>query len=102
MLEISLQNTPNQSFSLDTEGVVFDITISTTGVTVMDVVIDGVLKIGSAKCLPMTPVIPYRYLEHGNFFFITENDEYPDYTKFGISQRLVYMTPSEMEAFYGS
>ena len=102
MIEIPLLSIPNQSFSINVENVIFDVSIKTTGVTVADITMDGVLKISSAKCMPNLPIIPYRYLEHGNFFFITENDEYPDYTKFGSSQTLVYMTPDEMAVYYGT
>jgi len=43
------------------------------------------------------PLIPYSYLQNGNFTFITSNNEYPDWRQFGITQYLIYASKSELE-----
>jgi hypothetical protein len=64
----------------------------------LDVVRDDLPIVSGSRMLPNSPLIPYRYLESGNFVLITEGDEYPFYTKFGDSQTLVYVTDVELEA----
>lgn len=101
MIDIELQAIPNQSFGIIIDGVSFDIVIKTTTVTIADITIDGVVKLQGVKCMPNRPIVPYEYLENGNFFFVCDGEEYPYYTNFGISQSLVYLTPDEMAAYYG-
>lgn len=50
------------------------------------------------RCVPERPLIPYRYLEGstGNFYFFTENGEYPHYSRFGGADVLVYATAEEL------
>ena len=45
-----------------------------------------------------TPLIPYGYLESGNFVLIVPDDETPDYNQFGITQTLLSYTQEELEA----
>lgn len=98
MIEITIQSVPNQLLSIDIDGYSFEIALKTAGTMIADISIDQVMKVQGIKCLPNKPIIPYEYLEHGNFFFVTENEEYPDYTQFNISQSLVYLTADEMVA----
>lgn len=98
MILLKIQAVPNQTLSVDIDGVSFDISLKTAGTIIADITVDQVVKVQGAKCLPNKPIMPYEYLEHGNFFFITENEEYPDYTQFNISQSLVYLTVDEMVA----
>jgi hypothetical protein len=58
---------------------------------------DNILIISNVRAVPQSPLIPYQYLEAGNFIVTTDNDEYPIYTQFGITQYLVYLTQSELE-----
>lgn len=100
MIEIALQQTPNQSFSLDVDGLTFDITLKTATYTVADVYIGNELIISGTRVMPYRPIVPYEYLlqEAGNFFFITEDGEYPMYDQFGTTQSLVYLTADEVGA----
>lgn len=100
MIEIELQQAPNQSFSIDIDGVTFDITLKTASYTVADVYIGSDLVISGVRVMPYRPIVPYEYLEQGagNFFFVTDNGEYPSYSEFGMTQSLVYLTAAEVEA----
>jgi len=99
MIDISIKSIPNQKVSVTINDIDFEISLKSTGVVIADITMDNVVILQGVKCLPNMPIIPYRYLEDGNFFFVTENEEYPDYTKFNVSQSLVYLTPDEMEAY---
>lgn len=98
MIEIKLLAVPNQSISITIDGIVFGIVLKTTSITVADIYIDEVLKIAGVKCRPNLAIVPYEYLINGNFYFVVEGEELPDYTKFGISQSLVYLTKAEIDA----
>jgi len=99
MIEITLQQTANQSFSFDIDGFSFDVVLKTADSVIADVSIDGELKISGVRAMAYRPIVPYQYLTlgSGNLFFITENGEAPDYNKFGLSQSLVYLTAVEVD-----
>ena len=98
MIEITLQQKPNQSFSFDMDGLSYDITLKTASSVVADVSIGNEIVIQGMRCMAYRPIIPYEYLaqEGGNFFFITDNGEAPDHEKFGSSQSLFYLTAEEV------
>jgi len=98
MIDINLKAVPNQTTSMNVDGLAFGITINSAEFMVADISIDDVIVSRSVRCLPARPLIPYPYLENGNFYFITKDGEVPNWHKFGISQFLVYATPSEVEA----
>lgn len=99
MIDIELAAIPNQSFSIRLEDSLFEIAIrETRGVMSADIKRDGEYVVRGARIVAGTYLIPYRYLETGNFVMFTENEEYPDYTAFSSSQSLVYVTSSELEA----
>jgi hypothetical protein len=103
MLIVPLAAIPNQSFNIFLDNNEWDFTIYTVGnVMAADVVLNGAIILLGQRLTPVTPVIPYRYLENGNFLFITENFDYPDYTMFGASQNLFYVSPTELEAIRAS
>jgi uncharacterized protein DUF6983 len=108
MLILNLSNDPNQSFSiqLDTHQYNFILksinTNNTPGVGIMavDIIRDNIPIVLGNRCMPFFPLIPYLYLENteGNFSFFTLNNDYPDYTQFGITQFLAYLSPEDLEA----
>lgn len=107
MIEISLSQTPNQSFSIQLNSHQYDMTIRSVnandilgvGIMAIDILKDNVAIVTGNRCNPFSPLIPYNYLENGegNFFFFTLNNEYPNYTQFGITQALLYLSPTELE-----
>lgn len=99
MIKIPLSSTPNQSFSARLDNSLYDFTIRTVNDTAcIDVLRDNEPIITAMRLTPGTPVLPYKYQQTGNFMFTTLNDELPDYTKFGVSQNLFYLTIAELEA----
>lgn len=100
MLDITLQSIPNQSFSINADGYTYDVTIKDIGTyMIADISIDGAIIISGARCMPFRFLIPYPYLAKGNFVFITDNEEYPRWENFNISQRLQYLSPDEMKNY---
>lgn len=68
------------------------------GVMVADLDRDGVRVISGVRVLAGEPIIPYRYLESGNFMLLTLNDELPDWRSFTTTQNLIYLTTAEVNA----
>jgi hypothetical protein len=99
MQQIDIANIPNQSFSASLDGNTFDFTIKeTNGVMAMDLIINNITVLLGARLVSGAWIIPYAYLENGNFLISTLNDDYPYYTEFGISQFLLYASPTELMA----
>lgn len=106
MINIPLQAIPNQSLSIQLDNINFDLRIFTcdntpqtpgSSVTTITIAANEAIIIQNVKMVPAAALINYQYLEQGNFYFLSENDDYPDYTLFGISQYLVYATQDELE-----
>lgn len=87
---------PNQSFSVNVSNMRFDIRLKeAAGVMVADVSINDVVVLLAGRVLAGEPLIPYRYLEAGNFLMLTDNGELPAWSLFGVTQTLVYLTAAE-------
>lgn len=101
MIEIEVQQIPNQEFIRDVDDVKYNLRIRTfNDMTFMDITADDVVLKKSVRLCPNTPIIPYKHLtKGGNFMFICLDGDYPHYTKFGITQQLVYMTNEELDEF---
>jgi hypothetical protein len=100
MRNISLDATPNQELSVTLGGNRWDITIKeTNGVMCCTLVLNDVEILSGQRIVAGSPLIPYRHLQgSGNFWILTEGDELPYYTEFGVSQQLVYMSVAEFAA----
>ncbi len=107
MLQVSLQAIPNQSLSVRLDDSIYDLRIHALNsftqdglvippIMVMDITRDNVTILQGQRLVAGFPVIPYGYLEDGNFVMITEDDEYPDYNKFGVDQYLMFATSAEL------
>lgn len=98
MKQLQIKAIPNQSLSVSLDGSLYAITIKeTNGVMAVTIVRDGVTLIQNHRAVSGGFLIPYKYLENGNFVFITQNYEYPYYDGFGVSQYLFYVSQSELE-----
>jgi len=103
MIEIALQTLPNQSFTIQLENKLYDIAIKVVQNTmVVSLTRNNEIILSNMRVVAGQPVIPYKYLENGNFIFLTDDEELPFYTQFGISQRLLYVTIAELEGFRAS
>lgn len=97
MIEISLAAVPNQSFSVRLDDNLYDITIKeTNGCMSATVARNNTIILSNTRLVAGFPVIPYLYLESGNFVVDTLDDDLPDWTKFGISQTLLYVSQAEL------
>lgn len=102
MLEIQLAAVPNQSFSFTVDENQYDFTIKeTNGCMAVTIERDNVLLLSNMRVVCDEPLIPYRYLEDGNFVITCLNDEMPYYTEFGKTQTLLYLSAVELEAIRG-
>jgi hypothetical protein len=103
MINIPLDSTPNQSFSVRLENQLYSFTIKETkGVMSCSLVRDNVTIFDGVRLTAGSPVVPFKYMETGNFVLTTSNGEIPDFNKFGVTQFLIYLTAAEMEAIRGA
>lgn len=99
MIDVSLAAVPNQTLTIQLLDSIYAISVqATNGVMSASITRDGLSLIANQRLTPGTPVLPYRYQEQGNFVFATENETLPDYTQFGITQFLMYLTAEEVAA----
>lgn len=99
MIQIDVQQIPNQEFEKEIDGKRYTIKLRTFhGITLADIFVDDVCAKRAVRVCPNVPIIPYKYLtQGGNFVFYSIDGSYPHYTQFGITQQLVYMTDDEIE-----
>ena len=99
MREIPLANIPNQSLSIQLDGNNFDLRVHDCGsITTFTITINNTITLSNMRAVAGTPLIPYKYLENGNFIVLTTNEEYPDWARFGIDQYFIYASQAELEA----
>lgn len=99
MQTIPISAIPNQSFTLTLDENQWQVALKTTnGVTSVSLVLNGEEVITNMRAVANKKIIPCEYQEAGNFIFITQNFQLPEYTQFGITQTLVYASASELEA----
>lgn len=97
---VPIQAIPNQEFTIILDNNTWDFVIkSTNGVMSVSLTLNGVVVIENIRSVAGSFIIPSRYEESGNFVFTTQNFELPDYTKFNITQSLVYVSAAELVTF---
>ncbi len=97
-INIPLEAIANQELTITLEGARYNLSIKQSILCMeMSIVRDGAVIITGMRLVAGSPVIPYKYLERGNFLFLTENDDLPWWEKFGATQSLLYLTIDEME-----
>lgn len=100
MIEIEIAPIPNQSFSIRLEDNQYDITIrESVGCMCATVVRNNITILSNIRLVAGTPLIPFSYLESGNFVLDTQDELLPDYTLFGVTQFLYYFTQAEVASF---
>lgn len=104
VLEFELNNLPNQTFTTTINDVDMEITLKLTGGEDNPIMLFALRSGGEYLC-PFVPVfanqgiLPYPYMiseAGGNFIFLTENDEYPNYEQFGKTQTLYFITEDDL------
>jgi hypothetical protein len=97
LIDVTLDPLPNQTVSLRLGDRLYTLTLKETrGVMSIDIIRDGAVLVSGLRLVAGTPVIPYRYLEDGNFILFTDSGDLPEYGKFGATQSLVYLTAEEL------
>ena len=95
---INLNSIPNQQFGVQIEGLFYDFTVqSFQDYSIISISEENKVLISGFLCVPHVRLIPYRYDSKGNFIFISDNDEYPTYKKFGASQFLYFLDENDLK-----
>jgi hypothetical protein len=107
MINTPLQTIANQSFTIQLFGINYDINIHDCHpIMAVTLFINNTLILSGMRAVPNFPLIPYAYLEKGNFIFTTGtgndgqyilNAEYPYWRRFNIDQFLIYASPEELQ-----
>jgi hypothetical protein len=104
MYLIPLQQTPCQELSVTIEGIFYQIKLRYWSPDGQNGVIFSQVKVGdnpwsgSTRCVPFQGLIPYKYQTNGgNFYFVCTDYDYPDYKKFGIEHRLIFLNDTELK-----
>ena len=103
MLEIPLASIPYQAFSVNIDSVRYDFRIFlATNVMCCDLAINGIQILSSSRLIADGFIIPYQYLENGNFLITTLDDSLPYYDQFNTTQFLTYLSQTELQTLrYG-
>lgn len=103
MIDIALQAVANQTLTVQLDESRYELTLKEcNGVMCATVVRDAVTLVSMARIVAKTPLLPYEYLQRGNFVLITDGEDIPYYDAFGVSQFLVYVSPAEIEELRGT
>jgi hypothetical protein len=103
MQQIALAQVPNQSFSVQLDGDIYDIRLTAcTGIMAVDISRNNEVLLTGSRVVAGFPLIPYTFIENGNFIITTMDGDIPYYTQFGVTQFLVYASAAELEAIRAS
>lgn len=103
-IDFNLQNIPNQSFTTTINNIDMEITLKLADENYPHLLF--AIETNDGYLCPYIPIfanqglLPYNYMIQelgGQFFIETEQDEYPDYTKFGDTQNLSFITLDELD-----
>lgn len=100
MRNIPLAAIPNQSLSIRIGNQRLVLRIKeANGVMVADLDRNEVRVISGVRVLAGEPIIPYKYLEDGNFLLLTINGGLPEWRQFNATQNLVFITAEEIASW---
>lgn len=99
MIEIKIAAVPNQEFSVTLNERFYNFRIVTVdGCAAVTISRDDVVLVQGARMVAGTPLLPYPFLEDGNFVLTTQDGDLPNYEQFGVTQALLYVTADEVTA----
>lgn len=99
MLNVPLQAVPNQSLSIQIDGNTYDLRIHDCGnIMSVDVSINNTIIVTGQRAVPGNLILPYQYLENGNFLITSLDGEYPDWRRFELDQFMVFASQAELNA----
>ena len=94
---IPVQPLPNQSFSTTLGSDLYDLKfITCVNITACTILRNKQLIVLNSRVVPNMPIIPYKYLEAGNFMMLVRSGQYPIYSEFGVTQFLIYASADEL------
>lgn len=98
---VQINAVPSQKFNITLGGNKYDIKIySIDGAMAYDMDINAVKIIRGFEMVNDVPLLPYPHQEiNGNLLLQISENETPDYTRFGLSQFLYYLTADEIAAY---
>lgn len=101
---IDIDPIPNQAFSVTVDGSRWDFVIKeAVSSMIFDLSLNDEVILSGARIVAGTPIIPYEYLRrNGNFIILTENDELPYWSQFGVNQQLIYASTEELSLIPGA
>ncbi len=104
MQNIPIQAIPSQTFTyIDSLANTWDISIRNVSMQMaFSFSLNGTTLIQNVCAVAGYRIIPYDHLENGNFVLITQSYQVPDYTQFGITQSLLFLTQAEIDAMRSS
>lgn len=99
MIIIDLIPVPNQSLTVTTDNVLWELTIKVAdSMMVADVVRDGEILVQGSRIVEEGLLLPYRYLSlQGNFSILTPPGEIPWWEQFGDTHQMVYLSWDELK-----
>lgn len=98
MIDIALAAVANQSMFVQLDERAYTLTVHAAGdIMSVSIMRDDVMLIEGLRITPGTPLLPYRYQESGNFVLVVDDGDLPDFTQFGITQFLVYLSAIELD-----
>ena len=97
MKEIPLKQFPRQSLSVVLDNSLYELSLKEcNGIMAVTVIRDGETIVNNRRACAGVPIIPSSYLNDGNFFILTSNDNLPYYTQFEHSNTFVFLTNEEL------
>lgn len=94
---VPIQAVPNQQLFTILDSNNWGISIKTTnGCICVSLVLNNVVVVDNARAVAGEKIIPSQYEENGNFAFLTQSFQVPDYTQFGVTQNLFYASAAEL------
>ncbi len=100
---IPIEVLPNQSLEVLLGGRRYSLSIKCIGDSMAITIVRDDVTIIEGLIIPANePLIPYKYLEDGNFVMRSDGDEIPYYENFGSSVRLLWVSQDELEQISGS
>jgi len=96
---VPIEAIPNQSLDFNAEQQVYKLRLHVVNTNIaIDIARNGTQLQSSRVCPAGALLIEYDYLRGsgGDFGIITQNDEIPVYTQFGVTQFLVYYFSDEL------
>jgi hypothetical protein len=94
---LPLSAIPNQKLSSLLDGNQWDISVKlVNGAIAVSLTMNGVDVVDNARAVAGMRIIQSLYQQDGNFAIISNNQGVPDYTQFGVSQFLVYISIAEL------